>query len=265
MNIFWREMKSNLKSIIIWSIAMLSIIAVSIGKYAGLSASEISLNEIVAKMPKALQTMMGGAAFDFSKASGFYGAIFGYLLLIATIHAAMLGANILAKEERDKTAEFLLSKPITRGTIVGSKLASALCNIVILTLVTWGMSVMIMKAFGENEQVTAEITILMAGMLILQLLFFSLGFVLSAVFAQAKRASGITVAVLLLTYLLSFMIDLSDSLSGLAFLTPFKYFDTAAILGGGGLDGVYVIVSLALSALFIAMTFVFYQKRDLNL
>ena len=35
---------------------------------------------------------------------------FFILLLMATIHAAMLGATIIAKEERDKTSEFLFVK-----------------------------------------------------------------------------------------------------------------------------------------------------------
>ena len=41
---------------------------------------------------------------------------------MATVHAAMLGADIISKEERDKTAEFLFVKPISRNKIIISKL-----------------------------------------------------------------------------------------------------------------------------------------------
>ena len=54
---------------------------------------------------------------------------------MATIHAAMLGATIIAKEERDKTAEFLFVKPVSRSKIISFKLLVALVNIVILTIV----------------------------------------------------------------------------------------------------------------------------------
>ncbi|MET4560257.1 hypothetical protein ABIA69_001401 [Lysinibacillus parviboronicapiens] len=71
-------------------------------KYAGLSTSGQSMNEIWTAMPKSLQAIMGTGALDISKVSGYFGVLYIYLLLMATMHAAMLGATIIAKEERDK-------------------------------------------------------------------------------------------------------------------------------------------------------------------
>ena len=56
---------------------------------------------------------------------------------MATIHAAMLGATIIAKEERDKTSEFLFAKPVLRSTIITAKLLAAFVNIVVFNLITF--------------------------------------------------------------------------------------------------------------------------------
>ena len=68
---------------------------------------------------------MGFSDVDVSKISGYYSILFVYILLMATIHAAMLGADIIAKEERDKTSEFLFVKAFIKkyhyyGKIIGS-------------------------------------------------------------------------------------------------------------------------------------------------
>ncbi|MFL6561849.1 MAG: ABC transporter permease subunit [Bacillus sp. (in: firmicutes)] len=63
--------------------------------------------------------------------SGYYSLLYIYLLLMATIHATMLGASIIAKEERGKKAEFLFVKPVSRNGIITAKLLVAFTNIVI--------------------------------------------------------------------------------------------------------------------------------------
>ena len=110
MNIFIVEMKAHRKGLIIWAFGILFMVAAGMGKYVALSSSGQSMNDLFAQMPKSMQAIMGIGTFDLSKASGYYGMLFLYLVLMATVHAAMLGADIISKEERDKTAEFLLVK-----------------------------------------------------------------------------------------------------------------------------------------------------------
>ncbi len=112
MNIFWREMKANRRALIIWSIGVVLLVTGGMGKYAGLTASGQSINDLLAQMPSSLKAILGMGSFDLTTATGYYGVLFLYLTLIAAVHAAMLGAGIISKEERDKTAEFLFLKPV---------------------------------------------------------------------------------------------------------------------------------------------------------
>ena len=134
MNLFMVEMKAHRKNLIIWAFGIIFMVASGMGKYVALSGTGQSMNDIFEKMPKSMLTIFGIGNFDLSKASGYYGMLFLYLLLMGNIHAAMLGADIISKEERDKTAEFLCSKPISRHKIVTSKLLAALVNIIIFNI-----------------------------------------------------------------------------------------------------------------------------------
>src|SRR5665647_2096234 len=110
MNVFIVEMRAHRKGLIIWAFGIIFMVVAGMGKYVALSSSGQSMKEVFSQMPKSMQIIFGIGSFDLSKASGYYGMLFLYLALMATIHAAMLGACLLSKEERDKTAEFLLSK-----------------------------------------------------------------------------------------------------------------------------------------------------------
>ncbi|MGN7761435.1 ABC transporter permease subunit [Paenibacillus sp. 22594] len=263
MNIFWREMKSYRKSLIFWSIGVFLMVASGMGKYAGLSASGQSMGQMMADMPKSLQAILGIGNLDLNTASGYYGMLFVYLLLMATIHAAMLGANIISKEERDKTSEFLFVKPVSRHHIITSKLLAALVNIILFNLVTLWASLLIVGKYSKGESVAGDITMTMLAMFILQLLFMSIGTATAAVQKKSKAAASLATGILLLTFVLSIAIDLNDRLASLKYITPFKYFEAKNVMYGGGLDVVFVLLSAALIVVLVAVTYVFFNKRDL--
>jgi ABC-2 type transport system permease protein len=264
MNVFLKEIKSHRKSLIFWSIGIFLMVASGMGKYVSLSSSGQSMNDMLAGMPKSVLAILGIGDFDISTASGYYGLLFIYLLLMATIHAAMLGATIISKEERDKTAEFLFVKPVSRSTIITAKLLAALLNIVIINIVTFISSVILVRKYSEGEVITGDIAITMAGMFILQLLFMVIGSALASVKRKAKTAASLATSILLLTYVLSVAIDLNESMEGLKYFTPFKYFEAKNVMYGGGFDASFVLISVVLIVCLSAVTYAFYNKRDLN-
>ncbi|MEH7095890.1 ABC transporter permease subunit [Neobacillus vireti] len=264
MNIFLKELKSHRKSLLFWSIGVFLMVLSGMNKYANLYSSQQSMNDVMKDMPKSLQVVMGAGSLDLSKASGYYGMLFIYLLLMATIHAAMLGAGIIAKEERDKTSEFLFVKPVSRPRVITAKLLAALFNLIVFNLVTLASSIALMAKYSKGENVNRDIILLMAGMFILQLLFIVMGSAISSVKRKSKKAASLSAGVLVLTFLLSVAIDLNESMKNLKYLSPFKYFEAKNVMYGGGLDPLYVVISLFLIAVFTSVTYIFYKKRDLN-
>lgn len=263
MNIFWRELKANRKALIIWSIGVIFLIAGGMGKYAGMSASGQSMNDLLAQKPQSLKAVLGMGYFDLTKATGYYGVLFLYLAMMATIHAAMLGANIIAKEERDKTTEFLFLKPVSRSTVITYKLAAALINIALFNLIVFLSSYLIVRYYSQGEDVLGIISRLMAGMFILQLIFLFIGTAMAAMSKHPRSTPTLAAVVLLLTFVLSIAIDLNSRIENLKYLTPFKYFDAKNLMTTGIEPG-YLILSLVIIAALFWATYASYKNRDLN-
>ncbi|MGF3102819.1 ABC transporter permease subunit [Rossellomorea sp. DUT-2] len=263
MNVYIREMKAHRKSLIIWCIGMIALIGSGMGKFAGFSSSGQSMNELMAQMPKSLQAFLGVGSLDMSTASGFYGVLFLYILLLSTIHATMIGATIISKEERDKTIEFLFVKPLPRKKIIGIKLLAALTQVGILSIITWSASLLIVGRYSEGESIISDIGITMFGMLILQVLFLVIGTAIAASTKKPGKAATLAAGVLLVTFILSFAIDLSEKIEGLKYFTPFKYFEAKTVMDGG-LELMFVGISVVLIGVLAVFTFILYDKRDLN-
>jgi ABC-2 type transport system permease protein len=264
MNIYKRELKAHRKSLIFWCLGMLLMIFSGMNKYSVYEQSGQSITELISAIPSSLRSILGFGNFDVTLASGFYGMLFVYLLIMATIHACMLGANIIAKEERDKTTEFLMVKPVSRSSIITSKLLAALSNIWILNIVTLIISILIVDKYSRGESVTGDILILMVGMFILQVLFLLVGTGIAAMSNNPKVAASIATAVLLVAYMISIVIDMNNKLEGLKYMTPFKYFDAQHVMYGGGLEPVFVILSIVIITVLACVTYMTYMKRDLN-
>jgi ABC-2 type transport system permease protein len=263
MNVYRREIRSSLKSMIFWCLGVLFFLAASMQKYQALSLDPASLN-IMNQLPPALQEMFGVGYLDFTKASGFYGMIYPFLVLMAAVHASMLGAVIVSKEERDKTGEFLYAKPASRGRVLVMKALAALTAVGALTVVMWASSMSFVGSGGEA--LGGTIARLMAGLFLTQLVFLSLGVASAAVVARPKAAAGIATGVMMATYLLSVAIDVSGRLGALKAFTPFEYFDARRIIGRGeGLNPWFVALSILLTAALSAAAYLRFQKRDLKI
>ncbi|MDN4075084.1 ABC transporter permease subunit [Fictibacillus terranigra] len=263
MNIFWRELKYSRKSMIWWCVGILFMVVSGMSKYGTMKSSGQSANEIFGAMPKSLQAIFGLSSLDLSTVMGFYGMLFSYLVLMATIHAVMLGANMVAKEERDKTSEFLMAKPVSRIRIITSKLAASLVLLVIFNLVTYAFSTAMVKHY-ESTADTGEIWKFMAGLLLLQVLFLAIGMVIAAITKHPKRATSLAAGILLAAYILSIVIELNDKLDALKYITPFKYFEAKNLLSDSGVDAVLVTLAAVICAACLSAAFVFYKKRDLK-
>lgn len=265
MNIFLRELKAHRKSLLFWSIGMFFMVIGGMAKYATFATSGQSINDLMSSIPDTIKAILGFGNFDLSKASGFYGMLYVYLVVMATIHASMLGANIISKEERDHTTEFLMVKPVSRNLIITSKLLASFVNILILNLVTLVFSLSIIGKYSNGENINREIIVLMTGMFILQVIFLFIGTCIAAISRNPAVPASIATSVLLLGYILSVIVDINKNLAFLKYITPFKYFDPNDMISGGGLDPLFVFLSITIIAALLFVTYTAYQKRDMRI
>jgi len=265
MNIYLREIRANYKSFLIWAGTMVFLIYAGMMKYSAFAKTGDSVNEIFRSLPQELLLAMGiDPGMDLSSIGAFYSIFFLYFLLLTSVHSCLLGVNILAKEQRDKTADFLLVKPIKRHQAVTAKILAALTFVVLYNLVTLGTSIFAVRPLNDTGlSLDGPILRLSLALLIIQILFLSVGLFLGAWSSQAVRASGLATSVILGTFILKVLIDLNDNLETLEFLTPYRYFSSIDVMFGGEIYWPYILLAVVLAITFTAGAYYFFQKRDI--
>ncbi|MBF7097281.1 ABC transporter permease subunit [Alkalibacter mobilis] len=264
MHIVKREMRAHLKSLLIWSAVMLGLIAMIMVEFKAYYNNP-EMSDVLNMMPEAMLKAFSMENANLTTLGGFVSLISFYLFVMGGVYAVLLGSNIISKEERDKTAEFFMTLPISRTQIITSKLVAAILNSFLLVLAT-GLSIVITSwKYSPDRDFYRFLALYLIAMFILCLIFLSVGMLLSSVLKRYKSSGKISAAILFVLYMINIVSALSKNLDFLKYITPFKYFDTNAMLIQGEIDIVYVLISFAIIAFCIAGTYVVYPKRDLHI
>ncbi len=254
MNIFLRELRANLKSLLIWSLIVSFLIMMAVAKFSGF-ANDPEMVKMLDSMPPALLDALSMRAFNLTTLSGFYGVMFIYFSLMAAIAAAMWGSDIISKEERDKTVEFSLVLPVSRSRVVTAKALAALVNCIAFVLITWLVSLVGVRSYQPDQEFYQFLALEMQALFLIELIFLAIGLLLGCAMKQYKRAGSTAVAIILLAYFLSIVIVLQEKLDFLKYVTPFKYYDAV--------EGIYLVLTAGIIIVCVALAYVTYNKRDL--
>lgn len=262
MNIFMRELKANLKSLLIWSVIVVLFTMVGVGKFSAYYENPEML-AILDEMPPAMLAAFSFEGFNLTTITGFFGLMFIYFALMLGIAAAMWGSDIISKEERDKTVEFALTLPVTRSRVVTAKSLAALVNCIALLLITWGISLVAAQPYAPDSKFYRFLALLMVALFILELIFLAVGIFLGCAMKRYKRAGSIAVSLLLGTYFLSVLSALNKDLDFLKYFSPFKYFDAVKLLNESKFDLTFVMLSLVIIVAAMVGAYLTYARRDL--
>jgi len=265
MNIYMRELKAHRKSLVIWCVGIFLLIIAGMGKYsAGAAAGDDSMNQLMKEMPQSLQNLFGVGTFDLTIAVEFFAILYLYLLFMAAIHAAMLGSGIISKEERDRTAEFLLVKPVSRRQIITYKLLAALTILAVFFLAALASSYGILSYYSKGAAFVPDLMKLMASFAAIQLLFLAVGAFFAGLFKNPKRSVAAATSVMMVMYMLAIIADVVENVSFLKYFSFFKYYDAKDLLKGS-YSPVYPVISAVIAAALIWGTYYFYERRDIKI
>jgi ABC-2 type transport system permease protein len=271
MNIFRRELRANLKSLIIWSVIVILFVMIGVSKFSAYYNNPDMLAVLYA-LPQGMVKAFEFQAFNLTTLNGFFGIMFTYYALILSIAATMWGSDIITKEERDKTVEFSLTLPVTRGRVVTAKALAALVNCIALLLVTWGVSLLMAQRYAPDGVFYRFLALCMLAIFVLELVFLAVGIFLGCAMKRYKRVSAVAIALLLGTYFLSIIWALNDKLDFVKYLTPFKYFNAGAMLKSldtslvprtSAFDLGFIALSLAIIVICMVGAYMTYARRDL--
>lgn len=265
MNVFNYELRSYRKNMVIWSVSIILLLVASMAKFSTLTSEGMDIKLLLDQFPATVQAVFGMNGLDMTTIVGYFGVLYLYVAVMLSIQAGLLGADVIDKEEQDKTTEFLYVKPRSRARILTAKLAAALVVIVVTNLVTFVASCLLAAQYVALDTVLRELVLYNVGYMVLQLLFMALGAVLAASSLRPKLAGRLVATGVFGAYLLHVVVTIEPALHAVGSISPLVQLQATAIIANGSLDWWWVGGYVITAAVCVALTYYYYARRDLRI
>ena len=264
MNVLLKELKLNLKSLIIWCLAQCFIIFAGMMKYQGFADSEVDVSALFDSLPKEVLTVLGMESVTIATIPGFYSVFFLYFMLLAAVHAIMYGAIAVSREERDHCADSFYTRPRRRFQIITPKLIGGVINLIVFNAVTFVASVGFIAYYNDGNGMISEVSVTMLALFFLQLFFLAIGSFFGAISPSTKIATSLSTGFVMLTFLFSVIADLVDAADFLGTLSPFNAFNAQDLVINGQLEGLPALILLAATLVFSGLCILSFHFRNLK-
>ena len=253
------------KSILIWVVNIILLLVIFMAFFPAFSSDASLLDKMLENYPPELLKAFGmGGTLSLATVLGYFAFIFTFLQLCLAVQAANYGFSILSVEEREFTADYLMSKPVSRSEILIAKFGAALLALTITNAFAWIGSFLAIELFREGKPYDFNhLILLLATIVLFQLFFLTLGMAISVMVRRIRSVLSFSLGLAFGTYILNTVRAIVGG-ETLGYFSPFYHFDPAVILDKGTINMPMVSISLAVVLFSILATFVLYTKRDIN-
>lgn len=260
MTIFRHELKQGRTALLIWTAAISFMLGICVLIYPEMSDQMGDVGGMFAEMGS-FSAAFGMDRISFGEFIGFFGVECGNILgLGGAFFAALLGISALAKEEKEHTAEFLLTHPVSRRVVIAGKLCAVIAQVIILNAVVIGVTALSVLAIGEEAPVKT-LALLFAAYFLMQLETAAVTFGISAFLSRGSMGIGIGLAAVF--YFMNIIANLIQETKFLKYITPFGYTEGADIISEHVINCRYLAVGMLFAAVGIFIAFRKYGGKDI--
>ena len=259
-----RELKVNLRGFLIWTGTMLVLLFLIYLVYPSIvsDGKGNKVNEMLEAFPpellKAFNMDIAGldTAFGWLKSEGFV-----FLYLIIGIYSCLFGSNIVLKEESEKTIEYLAALPITRRRVAVDKIVVSMIYILSMIVILGAFNIVALNISETPDN--KQLLLLSITPVFPAIVLFALGLFISTFTHKTKKMLGISIGMVFAAYILGVISEMGEKVEGFKYLSVFTLADSRRVITKSELNPICVVISVVLLAVFIALSLVRYQKKEL--
>ncbi len=263
MNIYLHELKSMRKSTIIWTGSIIALATLFLTIYPSMGNQVGDLKTLLSGYPPELRAMIGINLDIITSFLGFYAMVFMFVILTGACQAMIVGTSILSKETRERTADFLLAKPVSRTAVVTAKLSAGI-TVILITDILYIAAVAIIGSLTGSVYDGKLFFLLNLMLPFVQLIFLALGACVSVFFNKLKTVLPISLGTVFGFYFIGAILASGSNVTWERYISPFRYYDVLYIIKNGGYEMSYILVGLAVIVAAIAVCYVVYRKKDIH-
>ncbi|MCH4889190.1 ABC transporter permease [Acidaminobacter sp. JC074] len=262
MNIFKHEFRLYIKPTLGWVLAFFIMLAVFFGIYPMFQDSVATVEKILSSFPEAFIKAMGFDLMNFTSEIGFLGFLMTYIILIGGIQAMNLGLSLLSNELRDKTADFLYSKPVMRINIIHSKILVGITCILITNILFAIGSLFTLSLMVKADFSLKLLSLFWGSLLLTQVFFLTFGMMVSVFMNKLKSVVPVSLGTVFMFFIINM---LNESIEGrpLTPLTPFAYFHAGQLIQDLAYDYKWLLLNICLLIIFAITAYIRQMKKDI--
>ncbi len=260
--IFWRKLKKNGLMILGWGIGLAALGYLLFNIYDRFFLQNVDLQQIMGAFPEEVFAFFGDADNIFDLEGYLTLEFFSYVPIILGIMAVSSAGSLIAKGEEEGTLEVILAQPVSRTAVFWSKLAALLVSLGLILAITWGGF-----ALGYANTSSFDVSYLslvnpFISLFAILLVFLSLALMLSMILPSSGAAGLVAGFLLVASYFITSLARIDSNLEGVNRFSPMQYYQSGGAISG--LDWNNLIILFAISAVFIAIAWVLFERRDLR-
>lgn len=262
-NIYLHELRIRWRSVLTWVLGLLGLHLLYLPFYSAFAADAEMLNQLMQQFPPEFLAAFGMTGINMATVLGYYSLIFTFAQVILSIQAANYGFGLLSVDEAELTADFLMSKPVSRARIWVSKVLAALTSLLVTQAAVWAIAFFSIETFraGHPYEAATLVKILLS-MFPFQVFFFSVGLAISMLVRRIRNVVPYGMGLGFGLYIINAFGDMLGE-SKLEWLSPFKHFDAGTLIAEGAYNGKMVALSVSVIVAALVIAYVRYLRRDI--
>jgi ABC-2 type transport system permease protein len=263
MNIYLHELRSYWKNTLVWIVALGAGTLFMFSIYPAFSMNAAALSDALKNYPLMIQLAFGLMLDQIGSVGGFYSFIVTVLTLIGSVQAMTLGISVLSKETTGRTAEFLLTKPVTRARVAWSKLLAVFTCILMTGALFVAMSAAGASAASGARFAMKPVLLMALSFFFVQAMFLALGFALASLIPKIRSVLPVSLTSVFAFFALGTVAAMLEN-EKLYYLSPFRYFETRYILMMSSYRTSFVVAAALVVLCCVIAGFVAFTRRDVH-
>ncbi len=260
MTLIRHELSLGKQTLFIWTAVIAGLMALCIFIYPDMEQQMQDIGDMFSNMG-GFSAAFGMNQLNFGEFMGYFCVECGNILgLGGAFFAALSGISSLSKEEREHTAEFLLTHPISRRRVVAQKYGAMLLQIALFHAAVLAVTFLSVQSIDASPD-WSMLALLFLAYFMLQIEIASICFCISACCSVGPGA-GLGIAALF--YFFNIIANLTESMAGLKYITPFGYAEGADILADRSLHLPYLAVGVLITISSILLALYRYHQKDIS-
>ncbi|MBP2025480.1 ABC transporter permease subunit [Peptoniphilus stercorisuis] len=271
--VFEMEFKSTFGKMIAWILVLLVLVGLLLALYPMMLDLNMKsmFDSFISSLSTSFKSGLGlEEKIDYTNMGQYIAFIYQYIAVLIAMFAMQIGANSLAREQSLGNIEYIYSNPISRSEIVTQKLLSSVLTyiifLVVLAVATFGLAVVLTPKDADirKQQIVIDLIKIFVGLLASGFVYMSIGYFVSSLSKTINYTEGISVLFVLINIILIIFGKINGgTLKNIINNFSLEVFKPIKMLTGT-FSIVGILINLVVFVIFILLTYLVYDKKELK-